>query len=120
MARRRKTTTKAIIEAEQRIAGMKSINKNLDLENGVSVAEGEAILAAERTLLGEYSELLAQADAKLNEVNSKDKELRAFNKKILPAVGLKYGTDSSEYEMVGGVRESERKKPGKRTTIPTL
>ena len=30
---------------------------------------------------------------------------------MLAAVGAKYGTDSSEYEMVGGTRLSERKKP---------
>lgn len=110
MARQRKTKTLAMTEGEQKIAGMKSIDQNLDLGNDASVAAGEAIIAAERVILEEYNSLLAQADAKLNQLQAQDRLMRAFNKKVLPAVGLKYGTDSDEYEKVGGVRESERRK----------
>ena len=54
-------------------------------------------------------------DESLNIFNVADLKLRAGNKKILPAVGLKYGTDSDEYEKVGGKRESER---ARRTVKP--
>lgn len=110
MARTRKTTTSALTDGEQKVAGLKAISPNLDLKKGVSVAEGETLIGNARTKLNEYNSLLAQLDAKLNEVNAADKDLRAFNKKVLPAVGVEYGTDSDEYEKVGGVRESERKK----------
>jgi hypothetical protein len=30
--------------------------------------------------------------------------------RMLAAIGARYGTDSSEYEMVGGTRTSERKR----------
>lgn len=111
MPRARKNETPAMKDTALKVAGMKSIKVDLDLENGVSVAEGEELLAANRKAIEEYNTLLASADEKLNIINANDKKLRAFNKKILPAVGLKYGTDSSEYEKVGGIRESERKKP---------
>jgi len=111
MARQRKTPTPAMKELEQKIAGMKSIDKNLDAGNGVSVAEGEAILADSRASLEDYNMTLALADEKQNVFGAKDKRARAFNSKVLPAVGLKFGKDSDEYEKVGGVRESERKKP---------
>ena len=111
MARARKVTLPALKETEQKVAGLKAINKTLDLGKGVSVAAGEALLAGVRNKLEEYNTLLALADAKLNEVNAENKNLRGFNSKVLPAVGLEYGKDSHEYEMVGGVRESERKKP---------
>jgi hypothetical protein len=39
---------------------------------------------------------------------------------VLPAVGLKYGKDSSEYEMAGGTRESERKKRVVKPKPPTV
>jgi hypothetical protein len=93
MARQRKQPTTAMIEAEQNIAGMKAIDPALDLENGVSVAAGEAILAGERVILEEYNSLLAQVDAKLNQLTAHDRLTRAFNKKVKPAVGLRYGTE---------------------------
>lgn len=102
-------------ELEERIAGLKSINPALDLDNGVSIAELEAILEQGRAGIEDYNSTLSLADAKLNVVNANDKLIRAANKKILPAVGLKYGTDSDEYEKAGGVRESERKKTVKKS-----
>ena len=111
MAKARKSATRVMKDAEQRINGMKAIDAALDLKDGVSVAAGEALLAETRAALDEYNQILALADEKLNAFNGKERDLRAFNKKVLPAVGLKYGTDSAEYEMVGGTRDSEHAKP---------
>ena len=111
MARQRKTETPAMKELAERLAGMKSIDPALDLDNGVTVAAGEAVLADSRKSVEKYNSSLAVTDENLNVINGNDKLCRSFIKKILPAVGLKYGTDSSEYEKAGGVRESERKKP---------
>jgi hypothetical protein len=117
MAKARKTVSAAMRDAEQRIAGMKAIDPTLDLKDGVSVAEGEALLAETRAALDEYNQILAQADEKLTIFTAKERNLtQKFNKKVLPAVGLKYGTDSAEYEMVGGTRDSERAKPKPKPT----
>lgn len=118
MARQRKNASPEMNETEQKVSGMKSISSTLDLGNDVTVATGEALLATSRTAIDQYNSLLAQADEKLNEIIANNKKHRAFNKKVLPAVGLKYGTDSNEYEMVGGVRDSERKKPGAKKNSP--
>lgn len=101
-------------ELEERIAGLKSINPTLDLENGVSVEAFEMVLNDARAAIEDYNVSLAVTDEKQNVVNGKDKLVRAALKKILPAIGLKYGTNSDEYEKAGGVRESERKKPVRR------
>lgn len=111
MAFARKARTPELIDGEQKVLGMKSIDKSFDAGSGVTVAAGEAAFAEAQTALDEYNQSLTAADDKKNVFELKNKALRAFNKKVLPAVGLKYGTDSSEYEMVGGKRESERKKP---------
>lgn len=111
MAKARKTTSPAITDGEQRIAGMKSIDEALDLGNGVTVAAGETLLTDARKLLADYNASLAVSDGLLNAFEEKEKELAKFNSKVLPAVGLKYGKDSAEYEKAGGVRDSERKKP---------
>jgi hypothetical protein len=118
MPRQRKTTSAAITDAEQKIAGMKSIDDKLDLGNNVSVTQGETLLDETRTALENYNASLAVSDGLLNTFNEKERTLRAFSKKILPAGGLKYGTDSVEYEKLGGVRDSERKKPVRKTTTP--
>jgi hypothetical protein len=118
MPRARKTTSPAITDGEQKIAGMKSIESALDLGNGVTVANGETLLTETRTALENYNSSLAISDGLLNTFNEKERALRAFNKKILPAGGLKYGTDSLEYEKLGGVRDSERKRPVRRLKNP--
>jgi hypothetical protein len=107
----RKAATQPMNDAEQKIAGMKSINPTLDLENGTSVSAGEASLNETREALADYNQTLALADEKLTIFKAKERNLQGFNRKVLPAVGLKYGTDSAEYEMVGGTRDSERAKP---------
>jgi len=38
------------------------------------------------------------------------------NARILSAVEARFGSDSNEYEMVGGTRRSKRKKPSKKKT----
>ena len=37
-----------------------------------------------------------------------------MHERMLSAMGDKYGKDSSEYEVAGGTRKSERKKPTKK------
>jgi hypothetical protein len=38
---------------------------------------------------------------------------------MLAATGAHYGTDSNEYERVGGTRSSERKRPTRKTAPTT-
>ncbi len=51
MARRRKTKTSNMTEAEQQLTGMKAIKRDLDLGNGASVAEGETTYNELRELI---------------------------------------------------------------------
>ena len=111
MAKTRKTNSPTIADGEQRIAGMKSIETDLDLGSGVTVTDGEKLLNDARKLLADYNSSLAVSDGLLADFEAKEKELQKFNAKVLPAGGLKYGKDSAEYEKLGGKRESERKKP---------
>ncbi len=117
MAKVRKTTSAAISDGEQRIAGMKSIAVNLDLGSDVTVANGETLLFGARKLLEDYNASLAVSDGLLTAFQQKETELQKFNGKVLPAGGLKYGKDSAEYEKLGGKRESERKKPVRKAKI---
>ena len=42
------------------------------------------------------------------------RDIRALSERMLIAVAAKYGKDSYEYEMAGGIRKSERKRPTRR------
>ena len=46
--------------------------------------------------------------------NAEESELSDWNRRVLSAVEAQFCADSSEYEMVGGTRKSERKKPSKK------
>ena len=117
MAFKKKGISKEMVELAKKIAGMKAIDPNLDLGNGITVAEAEAVYKAEETSIETYNSSLAVADENKNDTEVKNKDTKAFSKKILPAVGLEYGTDSDQYEMAGGVRESERKKPVRKPKV---
>jgi len=45
-----------------------------------------------------------------------EEELNQWNKRILSAGEASYGTDSSEYEMLGGTRSSDRQRSTRKST----
>lgn len=61
--------------------------------------------------------LKAAADAN-NKLLTMETALKEFIKRTLGAIGSKYGDDSSEYELAGGMRRSERKKPVRKPKPP--
>jgi len=62
-----------------------------------------------------YNALLSQADQAQNELLAAEKAIRDLSERMLAGVASKYGKDSSEYEMAGGTRKSERKRPTRKT-----
>ncbi|MFK8183804.1 MAG: hypothetical protein AB8B99_10565 [Phormidesmis sp.] len=109
MARRKKESS-TLMKAERRLSGMKSINSKLDLGNGISVTAMEKEIVALRDKISAYNMLLSKADAAGNEVARMEKALAKMTSRVLMGAAVRYGKDSSEYEMVGGTRESERKR----------
>ena len=110
MARQRRTS--AVLEtARQRLAGLKKINPAPDFGGNLNAAGGQAVVTDLTDELDSYNQNNAALDEQQNVVDTKEDGAGDWNKRVLSAVGAKYGTDSSEYEMVGGTRTSERKKP---------
>ena len=62
-----------------------------------------------------HSQLAAQMDDSSNRFDAQNDLLSDWNRRVLSAVEAQYGPDSSEYEMVGGTRKSERKKPTRKS-----
>lgn len=119
MARMKKTVNRDIQNAQKRLDGMKAIDPALDLGEGVSVATLEAAINAPVTKISRYNSILSQADDLLNEINADITGMNDMSARALLGGGFKFGKNSSEYEMMGGTRTSERKKPGKKTNGET-
>lgn len=110
MARRRRTSE--ILEtARQRLAGLKSITPPPTFGPIVTLNSYEASTLSFAQKLDSYNQAVASLDDLQNGLEADENNLRELNKRILSAVEAQYGPDSSEYELAGGTRASERKKP---------
>lgn len=113
MARQKRNST--IIEAaRRRLEGLKSIDPKPNYGTGLTEAAFEQDIVAAETLLSQYNQMLSQLDELQNELAAAEKVANDKSKRILSATEATYGSDSNEYEMVGGTRLSDRKKPGKK------
>jgi hypothetical protein len=101
-----------------RLSKVKSVEPDFKMTDDVSAAKLEAALGEAQAVLDEYNQMLASLDGKGNEYAELIKTIKDLSERLLEGVGLKYGKDSNEYEMAGGTRRSERKKP-KPKTPPT-
>lgn len=98
-------------QAAARLASLKSIDPKLDLGNGLSVAFYETAINELRAHMEAYNSLLSKTDELQNIVNQKNKDLRDLSERMLTGVASRFGKNSDQYEMAGGVKKSERKKP---------
>jgi uncharacterized protein YukE len=118
MARKKKTSIIAG-KAKTRLAGLKSIDPALDLGNGMTNAAFEAVIKQTDDSVDDYNTTLSSLDDKLNTIKGNELTLTDWYERMLLGVGTRYGKNSTEYEMAGGTRKSERKKPRKANNPPT-
>src|SRR5438552_33702 len=110
MARLKKSS--AVLEtARQRLAGLKSIKTPPDFGPNLTIPGYEAKSNSVAARLEAYNQALAMLDQLLNEFQAEEAELNDLNRRYLSAAEAIFGPDSSEYEMLGGTRKSERKRP---------
>lgn len=108
-----KKTSKIVEEANVRVAGIKSIDQDLDLGNGLTVKNYEKEIEETAQALEDYNTILSMADEKLNIYMQKEKSLKATHERMLLGVAVKFGKDSNEYEKAGGTKKSDRKRATK-------
>jgi len=110
MARLRRTS-RDLEAARQRLAGLKSINPAPDFGSALSLTVYETMITAFGGRLENYNQQVAALDDLQNGLEADEETLHDMNKRMLSAVEAHYGPDSSEYELAGGTRVSERKRP---------
>jgi hypothetical protein len=107
----KKRKSKVLEEAQKRLAGLESIDLNLDLGNGLSVATYKTDIQSGIDKLDELNQAKSKHDGLSTEMKVYEKRMRDTSEMILEAVGTKYGHDSEEYVKAGGTRKSDRKRP---------
>ena len=111
MARRKRTSTLTLEKARHILAGLKQITPKPDFGPVVTEALFEAEVTGYSNDLDAYNSHLAEVDDRSNRLDDRRMRLRDFSQRIQAAVKAQYGPDSSEFELVGGLRRSDRKRP---------
>jgi len=117
MARLRRNSP-VLETARQRLAGLKAIVPPPDMGKALTVEGVEADVKHYSDTQDSYNLKLATLDDDTNQLDDLEQGLNDLNQRVLAAIKAQYGPDSSEFELVGGVRRSDRKKPARTTKTP--
>ncbi|MGV0107410.1 ATPase involved in DNA repair [Nostoc sp. DSM 114160] len=107
----RKRNSMSLTKAERRIEGMQTINPELDFSNGFSIATYNTKVIELREKLAAYNQAQTVVNKTHNALIEAERELNTYSEQMLLNVASCYGKYSDEYEMAGGTRRSDRKKP---------
>jgi hypothetical protein len=105
---RKKRTSRFLEKAELRSAGLKAIDPSMDFGDTRNLPNMSLLIEELRTKVDAYNTALSVIDSSKAEIDELEKKLSELTEKMLIAVAFKYGNNSREYEMAGGVRKSER------------
>jgi hypothetical protein len=105
---RKKRTSRILEDAELRTSGLKAIDPNIDFGEARNLTNMAQLIERLRSKMDAHNTALIVVDSSKNEIKELEKQLGELSEKMLIGVAFKYGKDSREYEMAGGVRKSER------------
>ncbi|PSN19719.1 hypothetical protein C7271_05865 [filamentous cyanobacterium CCP5] len=111
---RKKRSSPALEKAQRRLAGMQSVAEDIDFGNGLTMAAYDEHIQTMREKLMTYNRMLSMVDGAYNDMLMAERKLMDFSDHMLSGFGVRYGKDSTEYEMAGGRRKSERQKRTRR------
>ncbi len=114
----RKRESASVNRATERANNLKSIDPLLDLGNGNTLAAYNTKIAAVKTENDTYNTMKSAVDGQLDKVEAMEKQLDTMSVNMLAGVKIKHGADSAEYEMAGGTRASDRKRPVRKPKTP--
>jgi hypothetical protein len=91
-----------IDKAQRRLAGLKSIDPNLDLGYGLTIGAYTQLIDTIQGEIARHNQRVAEIDASRKTLNEYDRTLAELSGRILSAVKIKYGGNSKEYSQAGG------------------
>jgi len=110
MARRKLVRVPDLEKGITRLAAVKSIDPDLDLGNNITLANYKIQVDLLADKVNAYNTALSTIDDLYNDCIAQIEINKDWNERILTGVATKYGKNSSQYEMAGGKKKSERKK----------
>jgi hypothetical protein len=116
---RQRRGSQVLEDAQQRMIDLKTIGSNLEFNSKLTLINFDAEIEQFRHELEAYNGLLAQLDVARTELLEREKNLKNMTTDMLTGVASQFGKDSSEYQMAGGTRRSERKRPVRKSKAVT-
>jgi hypothetical protein len=107
----------ALDKAQRRLAQLKSIDENLDLGLGLTIATYTQSIDSTRATLEAHNTLLSNLAESRQKLAQLDSNLSDLSERMLRGVAIRYGKNSVEYAKAGG---SNRKKGGRSTRSTTM
>jgi hypothetical protein len=117
---RKKRGSIILEKAERRAVALESIHTELDLGSNLTLQLYTTQIDGLRDHLDEYNKLLSNLDRVSNEIIEKERSLRDLSELMLMGVATRYGKSSNEYEMAGGIRKVDRKRPVRSKTAAAV
>ncbi|PHJ55321.1 hypothetical protein VF14_35925 [Nostoc linckia z18] len=114
---RRKRSSRILKKAEFRVAGLKAIDPNINFDDTYNLQNLNQLINSFHNMLDEYNAAIAMIDSSRKKLDEMEKTLSHVSDKMLMGVGFKYGKNSNEYELAGGVRDSERIRKSRLTRL---
>ena len=105
----------AVLADSERVVRVWTDNPTFTLGE-VTLPSLQAKITALRQKRDQLEAVRMQATALTNELNEATAELASINTRARSGVRAVYGPNSTQYEQVGGVRQSERKRPTRKNS----
>jgi ABC-type hemin transport system substrate-binding protein len=117
---RQKKTSRVLEKAQLRFSGLKSIVPEIKFDENYNLEKLMASIEHLRAKLDVYNTALSVVDSSKDEIEEIEKHLSQLCEKMLMVVAIKHGKDSREYEMAGGVRNSDRVRKIRATRLKSV
>ncbi|MGC1308237.1 MAG: hypothetical protein WA885_13500 [Phormidesmis sp.] len=111
---RQKRSSRILEKAQRRLASIQSIDAKLTLDGGISIQTYAKVIGDLRSQLDSYNTALSTIDDLYNNIADAERQLADYSEQMLLGVAAKFGKNSNQYEMAGGVRKRDRKRPVRR------
>ncbi|MDZ8083034.1 MAG: hypothetical protein RMY36_013895 [Nostoc sp. SerVER01] len=113
----KKRSSQILKKAQFRVAGLKAIDPNLNFDDTYNLQNLTQLIENFHNMLNDYNAAIAMIDSSKKKLDEMEKNLNQVSDKMLTWVGCKYGKNSNEYELAGGVRDSERIRKSRLTRL---
>jgi hypothetical protein len=115
---RLKRKSEVLEAARRRLAGIRQISPAPALGPGLTIEALEAEIEGFMSDQDAYNGDIAALDERNTLLDAREQRLGDLSQRILAAVRAQYGPDSTELELAGGVRRSDRKRPVRTSKVP--